>query len=239
MSERDDRFWAQYLDIDPALWKERGLSVRPHAGLEGYCGVWCFQRRERVVVSAPRGWVSHLEAALRQVTPEAVMDEAFLVRLFGRDVVRLIGPAFQGSLDPDAFRPYAADGVRFLGPDDAPAIEELRRECPEDAGESSWIDEEAHHLAARIDGHRILALTGYRPWSEDAGDPCVLTHPLHRGRGWATATTSAVIAWALEEGKLLLYQTLEANLAAVKLAAKLGYRQYARYFAVRLKREAP
>jgi hypothetical protein len=38
---------------------------------------------------------------------------------------------------------------------------------------------------------------------------------------------------------LLLYQTLEANRGAVQIALNLGYEQYARHVAVRLKREAP
>lgn len=50
---------------------------------------------------------------------------------------------------------------------------------------------------------------------------------------------SSVVAAALAEGKLLLYQTLEANRSAVRIALSLGYGQYARHVAVRLKRESP
>jgi predicted GNAT family acetyltransferase len=94
-------------------------------------------------------------------------------------------------------------------------------------------------MGAYLDGERVTAMAGYRPWSDRAGDPCVLTHPKFRGRGCGTAVVSAVVAAALEEGKLLLYQTLEANRGAVKIAVRLGYRQYARHVAVRLKRESP
>jgi len=74
-------------------------------------------------------------------------------------------------------------------------------------------------------------MAGYRPWGDHAGDPCVLTHPEFRGRGYGTAVVSSVVAEALEEGKLLLYQTLEANRGAVQLAVNLGYEQYARHVA--------
>jgi predicted GNAT family acetyltransferase len=94
-------------------------------------------------------------------------------------------------------------------------------------------------MAAYFDGERIVAMAGYRPWNEFAGDPCVLTHPEFRGRGYGTAVVSAVAAAALAKGKLLLYQTLEANRGAVQIALKLGYEQYARHVAVRLKRESP
>jgi hypothetical protein len=50
---------------------------------------------------------------------------------------------------------------------------------------------------------------------------------------------SAVVAAALEAGKLLLYQTLEANRGAVQIALNLGFEQYARHVALWLKRESP
>jgi hypothetical protein len=51
--------------------------------------------------------------------------------------------------------------------------------------------------------------------------------------------TSAVVDQALRMGKLLLYQTLEANHGAVRIALRLGYQQYARHVAVRLTKDAP
>jgi GNAT superfamily N-acetyltransferase len=106
-------------------------------------------------------------------------------------------------------------------------------------GESAARIPVTHHMAAHFDGKRITAMAGYRPWNDYAGDPCVLTHPEFRRRGQATAVVSAVVAAALDEGKLLLYQTLEANRGAVQIALNLGFEQYARHVAVRLKRESP
>jgi predicted GNAT family acetyltransferase len=88
-------------------------------------------------------------------------------------------------------------------------------------------------------GSLLLAVAGYRPWSDVAGDPCILTHPDFYGRGFGTAVTSAVVHRALAQGKLLLYQTLEANAGAVRIAHRLGYEQYARHVAVRLRNSAP
>lgn len=67
----------------------------------------------------------------------------------------------------------------------------------------------------------------------------MLTHPEFRGRGCGAAVVRAVVADALSVGKLLLYQTLEANHAAVRLAFSLGYERFASHVAVRLKSEAP
>src|SRR5262249_28223021 len=64
-------------------------------------------------------------------------------------------------------------------------------------------------------------------------------HPGFRGRGCGTAVVSAVVEQGLREGRLLLYQTLEANRSAVQIALKLGYQQYGSHVAVRLKSETP
>ena len=65
-------------------------------------------------------------------------------------------------------------------------------------------------------------MAGYRPWTDIAGDPCVLTHPGFQGRGYGTAAVSAVVEQGLKEGRLRLYQTLEANRGAVKIALISG-----------------
>src|SRR5262245_30490879 len=123
MSLRDDQFWAAYLGVDPSEWATEGVSVRPHAGLAGYRGLWCFRRRDRVVVSAPAAWVSLLSESLIGCDPDALFDEAFLAERLGGDFERLIGPAFQGSLEPSRFRPAASAEVRLVAAEDSAAVE--------------------------------------------------------------------------------------------------------------------
>lgn len=191
------------------------------------------------MVSAPAGWVAALSARLDGCDPDALFDETFLAELLGGDFERLIGPSFQGRLEPGGFRPAPSRNVRFVASSDAAAVDRFRAECGDDGWGSSGLDKAKRHMAAYFDGTRIAAMAGYRPWNGHAGDPCVLTHPGFRRRGCGTAVVSAVVAAALEEGVLLLYQTLESNRSAVRIALKLGYEQYARHVAVRLKRESP
>jgi GNAT superfamily N-acetyltransferase len=167
------------------------------------------------------------------------MDESLLQEVFGDDFERLVGPAYQGYLLPDRFRRYKTPEARFLGPSDAAVVEAFRTACGQEAWEYAGLEEATSYLAAICEGDRIASLAGYRAWGDDAGDPCVLTHPAYRGRGWATATTSAVVGHALDDGKLPLYQTLETNTPAIKIARRLGYEPYARHVAVRLRAETP
>jgi GNAT superfamily N-acetyltransferase len=228
----DDIFWADFLGVTPDEWDTPGLSIRKHAGLT-FRGLWSFRRKARTVVSAPAGWVTPLSALVSRLN-EPFLDESEWRATIGEDFEVAIGPAFQGCLDPARFRKVHDGNTRFLEQSD-PAIAEFRSECTPD----DWqLDKVEGPIAARFVDSKIVAGAGYRSWSASAGDPCVTTHPDFRGRGFGSATVSAVVERALGEGKTLLYQTLEANLGAVGVARKVGYEQYATHLAVRLKRDA-
>lgn len=180
MGSRDDHFWAEFLGIAPSDWNAAGVLVRPHVGLIGYCGLWCFRHRDRTVVSVPAGWLALLTPRLNGCDQDVLFDETFLVELLGADFDRLVGPAFQGCLDPVRFRPASALNVRLVEPIDEAAVNRFRGECGPDGWESGGLDEATHYLAASFHGARIAAMAGYRPWGDIAGDPCVLTHPEFR-----------------------------------------------------------
>jgi GNAT superfamily N-acetyltransferase len=238
--ERYDRFWADYLGVTPAELNQPGLSIAAHVGLQGYRGVWYFRRRDRTVVSAPPGWIPHLLSRLPEIGEEHLMDEPVMREVFGRDFDRVVGPAYQGYLLPELFRPCVTPQVRFLRPADITLVQAFQVECGSDAWEYAGFHETTSYLAAICEDDRILSLAGYnRVWRDEAGGPCILTHQAYRGRGLATATTSAVVGRALHAGKILLYQTLETNTASVGVARRLGYEHYARHVAVRLKTETP
>jgi GNAT superfamily N-acetyltransferase len=239
MASRDDVFWAAFLGVEPEDWSTCGISYRCHAGLSGYRGFWCFRRNDRLVVSAPSRWVERMRVLLSGWEQERLVDPASLADALGADFERSIGPAFQGCLDADRFAGRAAPQVRRLTPEDGEAVDLFRMDCGSGDWESSGLAAAETWRHAYFEGEQITALAGYRPWREDVGDPCVLTHPAFRGGGRGAAVTSAVIADALSSGKLLLYQTLESNEAAVRIALSLGYARYANHVAVRLRREAP
>jgi hypothetical protein len=108
MGSRDDQFWAEFLGVEPADWIVPGVSVRPHAGLSGYCGLWCFRRGDRTVVSAPAGWVATLTSRIDVSLQDRLFDEVFLRQMVDDAFDYLIGPAFQGCLDPRRFRPVSS-----------------------------------------------------------------------------------------------------------------------------------
>lgn len=237
MATRDDSVWAQFLGVEATDWDTPGVSYRPQVGLRGYRGFWCFRRKDRVVVSAPQGWVDQLQLLFSGWDQARLLHPPSLAEALGADLERCVGPAFQGCLEPAGFSQRQALQVRALVPADTDAVETFRRECGASDWETSGLDEAGSWRHAYFDQKKITAMAGYRSRNEGAGDPCILTHPQFRGGGRGTAVANAVVADALSNGKLLLYQTLESNEAAVRMAFSLGYQRYASHIAVRLKRE--
>jgi GNAT superfamily N-acetyltransferase len=235
-----DRFWTEFLGLGDGAWPTAGVAVTAHAGLSGFSGVWFFERDERVVVSAPPAWVRHLSERLSGSRPlEALTSDGKLGELFGAALGLRIGPAFQGALAPGHFNPYVSPRVKWPSADDASVQPALEAHCSAKEVEHAGLSQAQEFRASFWSSGEVVALSGYRAWSERAGDPCVLTHPSYRGRGCGAAAVSSTVARAIAADKLLLFQTLESNRAAVKLALGLGYRRYARHVAVRLERDAP
>ena len=199
MGRADDIFWAGFLGVTPEEWDTPGLSIRKHVGLT-YCGLWSFRRKARTVVSAPAGWVTPLAALVARLN-EPFLDESEWRTILGDDFDRAIGPAFQGCLDPARFRKVHDENTRFVEPSD-PALSAFRSECDPEEWAMAGLDEKVEGpIAACFVGSKIVAGAGYRSWNPTAGDPCVLTHPEYRGRGFGSAAVSAVVERALAEGK--------------------------------------
>jgi GNAT superfamily N-acetyltransferase len=230
---RHDQFWAGFFGVSSDDLRSPGVSVAPHAGLAGYCGAWFFQRADRLIVSAPSGWAAQLQVRSAELPAESELE-----RLFGAAFESSIGPAFQGWIDRSAFRPRASNAVRLVSDHDTAAVDAFRLSCADDWSTGGQENAKLYR-AARFEDGVVTAMAGYRPWSDTAGDPCVVVHPEYRGRGHGTEVVSAVVWAALAEDKVVLYQTLEANVGAVKLALTLGYQQYARHRAVRLRWDRP
>jgi GNAT superfamily N-acetyltransferase len=167
------------------------------------------------------------------------MDQSSLAQALGSSFERAIGPVFQGCLEPARLTNRPALHVRALVPEDVDSIETFRVECGTADWGTSGLDGAVSWRHGYFDDERITAMSGYRSRAEDVGDPCILTHPGFRGGGRGAAVARAVVDHAVLSGKLLLYQTLESNEAAVRLAFALGYQRYANHIAVRLTREAP
>ena len=210
-----------------------GVVVTAHGQLNGYRGVWFFVRGHSAVVSAPLDWVARLEQTCGSTLAEELLSPAAATRALGHAAGEIVGPSFQGWLPAGRFRAVPSDGVQRVA-DKEGVLATLQSACSPKEWEHGGIDPQAAEVWASFQGEEAAALGQLRLRPGGAVDPCIITHPAHRGQGHALRLVSAMAQEALAAGRLLLYQTLLSNRPAVSLALRLGFEQYATLLAVRL-----
>lgn len=235
--ERVDAHWSRFLGVDESALRTPGIIVTPHAALHGYRGIWFFVRGRSAVVSVPSEMVVQLERDLGDTVAEELLYPDAAVRIVGPGAGDIVGPSFQGWLPEDRFRPVRPVGVRRLQPSDTESVRGFQASFPPEDWDHGGIDLRASDVWASFEAHEIVALGQLRPRS-GAVDPGLITHPDHRGRGHGLRLVSAMAEAALSQDRLVLFQTLVSNVAAVSIARRLGFARYATLLAVRLARDA-
>jgi GNAT superfamily N-acetyltransferase len=229
--ETVDEYWASYFGLNAAELLSSEPQVVAHCELQGYQGAWLFRRGAKYIISAPPGLVPALRSVVRE-RGLGLTDDDFIAAL-GDNVTRVIGPAYQGHLRANDFRPAVSD-ARLLSAQDDKALRDLQVACDEEEWDHSDIELERHpHFGLFADG-RLVAAATYRVERGVAALPGLITHPGFRGRGYGRAVLSAAVQHGLNAGLLMLYQTLVANEPAIAAAQSLGYKPYATHLAVRL-----
>ncbi len=233
-AKRIDAHWSRFLGVPASALQHPGVVVTAHAELRGYRGVWFFVRGRSAVVSAPPEWVGRLAKSGGAAVAEELLSPAAASRALGHAAREFVGPSLQGWLSADRFRPVTASGVRRLAEPEAQLVRAFRASCSREEWEHGGIKPERADIWASFQGAKVVALGQLRPHSGGAVDPCVITHPEHRGQGHALRLVSALADEALSAEQLVLYQTLVSNSPAISLARRLGFEKYATLLAVRL-----
>ena len=144
------------------------------------------------------------------------------------------------TVDRARFVPVEGHRVTRLGPEHQSDIVELY-------GEASRAYFSAERLRREIyfaiyDGDRIAAAAGTHVRSRQAGIAAVgnvLTRIAYRGRGMATAVTSAVTDAALAEHDDVVLNVRRDNAAAIRVYERLGFRTHATFIEGPAVRRAP
>lgn len=233
-------YWTAQLGFDPDL-ANGVLVARPEGTLRGYHGVYVFRHGFSCIVSPPAEWRAPLRAALAGRTPDAAFDVDALLAVLGDAAERAIGPAWIGCADASDLRPVRADAARQLAirpvreERDRPALLALAEACGAADWEHSAIDPARPPIFGAFEGPALVAAASYEPWGERLRAVGVVTHPARRRRGYGRAVAAAATAHGIADGRVMLWQTLEANASAMAVARALGYQPYARTIAVRLR----
>jgi RimJ/RimL family protein N-acetyltransferase len=136
-------------------------------------------------------------------------------------------PMWRMALQPARFRPVEGDCLR-LGPDHSQQLTELYAL----GGGNAFSPTQMEHgvfYGVRTGGHLVAAAGTHlvSPTYGVAAVGNVFTHPDHRGRGYATAATSAVVAGLLQLGiRDVILNVSQDNPVAVRIYERLGFERY-------------
>lgn len=229
-------YWASFLGCTPEQLETPSTWVGPHAdaGLADYQGVYLLRRGESCVVSVPAPLLSTVIAQLAGLSAASSFDSSRLQRLFGDAVERIVGPAWQGYLRADDFRPAARPDVRQLTATDDPALRQLEKACGEQEWEQVGIGRAEQVVFGAFVGDTLVAAGMGEPRAATLLHIGIITHPDYRGQGHGRAVVSAIAAYGLGVGLVPRYQALAANTPSVAIARALGFTHYATTLAVRL-----
>jgi GNAT superfamily N-acetyltransferase len=231
-------YWASFLGCTPERLDTPGTWVGPHsdAGLADYRGAYLLRRGESCVVSAPAPLLAMVTARLAGLSAGSSFDVTRLRHLFGDAVERIVGPAWQGYLRADDFRPAARPNVRQLTAADDPALRRLAEACGEQEWEEVGIGRAEQVIFGAFGGDRLVAAGMGEPLAAPLLHIGIITHPDERGQGHGRAVVSAISEYGLGVGLVPRYQALAANIPSVAIARALGFTHYATTLAVRLSR---
>lgn len=129
---------------------------------------------------------------------------------------------------PDTFQPRDDAAVRWLDrEEDLALFQQLRRaigaDPPTPDDWQSW-HRQGHRYCGVPGSAAILAKAAVWPRTDTAWElTAVLTHPEHRGQGYAKAVCSFATAAILASGRTATCHTHTTNTAMLRVAESLGY----------------
>ncbi|HST87138.1 MAG TPA: GNAT family N-acetyltransferase [Ktedonobacterales bacterium] len=233
---RLDTHWAGMFGATTKALYAPGLRVVAHGpALADYQGAYVLRHHAACFVSVPPAYLAFATQAFSGRAVAEVFDRRFLAAVFGGAINQIIGPAYQGYLDAGDFRPVDTLGARQLTYVHIPALTRLEEACVSGEWEASGIDYHRPPLFGCFAGKELVAVATLErrdPFSLSIG---VIVHPDYRGRGYGKAVVGEATAYALSQLPIVHYQTLLVNANSIAIAAALGFAEYARTLAARLK----
>ena len=202
---------------------------------EDYNGAWIFEREGRWVVTVPSDLRDEIASKIVSISESRRLTEEGARELFKDRVLRIIGPVYQGALEPSHFKPFLRHSSRLLLENDRHALEELLGACDSADVDYSGVDIHSIPLHCCYSEGRLVAVAKEIDISPYAMNPGVLVHPAFRGQGYGKAAVSATVESIFAQGRVVSYQTLANNVPSVGIAQDLGCKDYARHLAVRLR----
>ncbi len=222
LRELVDVAWAEALGCNPRVVRTPGTHlVGGGPGFDSYNAVYMARIDDAVLVYCPES----LRAAAGDVLAGCQPDEAFtaaaLEQIAGDRLKVVLGPSAHRFVNRHHLIAAPPAGQRVAA-DDAGLVA-LRVACGEaDWAEGGFIFDRGVMYAVKTDAGIVAAgkLTPFRGHLADVG---LITHPDHRGQGWAKRLASRMVVDALPDAGVVRYRALTTNAPSVAVAGSLGF----------------
>lgn len=229
-----DNYWVSHLGCPPESLFDAHVVVLPHSTFKGYQGLFLVRRGQSCIVTAPVELMDLVHTLVHNRSATEVFGTGLWRQSLPDVIDRIVGPATIMYGDASCLRTVVPEGTRLLGADDRELLHGLRLACGDDEWMRSGILPDHPFIFGHFVDGRLVAAASYEIWADRIAHLGVLTHPAHRGRGYGSAVISAASDHAIHEGLVVQFRTLRENTAALTIARRLGFEDYAETFAIGL-----
>lgn len=238
--ERIDNYWCDFFGIKRDEIRRTGVIVVPHHYLDGYNGAWIFKHKKKVIISVKPIMVKQIKDKIEPLKPEIenIFSKGYINYLFGNAVEEIIGPTYQGYFDDTEITiPISKKVVKISYEDQHELIDNLSRSGDQEGWLHSGVDKNNDGIYGYFHHDSIVSIGCYRIIRGDVGFAGVYTNPRFRGKGFSQEVVKKIVMELSEKGMLIRYQTLISNNPSIRIATKIGFKEYAQNIAIRLKKE--
>lgn len=223
LQRRVDASWAHRIGCDEALLRTPGVHAVAGHDASSQRRVLLLEREATLLV--------HGEAQLARAIAERLCGGSSLPsrqrlhEVIGVRAGRSIGPVRVLHRQEAPALPRGVGEVRSIAASDRPALARLRSAVTSEEWRHSGLDHDADHRSSVgvFEEGRLLAAASFEMVSGGVARLGVLTHPTARGRRAGRRAVALAARRAADCGLLIQYQTLEENVASLRIALALGF----------------
>jgi hypothetical protein len=195
--------------------------------LADYNGIFALFREGKATVSFPPAAFDSLQKLL----PSPPITPADFAKAYDKAGFRVVGPACLSYAEQV---PSPVHQPRALTEDVRSALDRLQAACGPTEWNHGGSDPDSAALSGVFAGEELVSLAGYKVWGKEIAHISVITHPAHRGKGFAQGAVAHVARAALDAELIPQYRTLESNGPSMSVAKSLGFVHYATSVAVKM-----
>jgi hypothetical protein len=217
-------YWADRLGVTPDDFSGEGVTV----GATDEDGLTVFSCDDAVIIGSPHSMQRVVDGQTEELSsfnPTAGDEIRDWYSAFDR-IETVLGPAFWGYTDQEAFKPVKSS-ARVLESADGSAYASFQEAIPPDEWDNGGPAFVPGETVGLFVDDELVAASGYEVWDELLAHLAVVTRSGQRGHSYGQVVVSRATELALSDGLIPQYRTLDAWPWSVALAENLGFERFA------------